>query len=165
MRRRPSSKVDIDVVPYLSIMVIVLKLIGLILVVVVIPIALNPKLIQVLSYRELHQRDRLPEDPIAPAYLDCRRDGVTIEPEGQRVGLEQLAAAGNAVEQLLDRVAANAERQYVILIVRPQSVAVYRQLRKLIRQRPIRVAYDVLDENTVINWNEEARLLNLPPPG
>ena len=51
--RRPYEKIDINVEPFLSIMAIVLKLISLILVVIVMRIAVNPKGKRIIAFAGL----------------------------------------------------------------------------------------------------------------
>ncbi len=164
MRRRAKSKVDVDVVPYLSIMVIVLKLISLILIVVVVPIALNPHMIKSLSFKGLFQGSHNEQEVLSPTYLDCRRDRVIIQPDNVEVTAAELTEPENPVTRMLARVTTESTNEYVIMIIRPQSLPVYRQLRKLERKFSVRIAYDMLDENTAINWRKEAQELNMTLP-
>lgn len=161
MARRPKPKMDIDVVPYLSIMVIVLKLICLILIVMIMPIALNPDALKILSFRDLFQAERDPSHAKMPVYFDCSREGVHVVPGDLRLTAQELLVEGNALDREIARIEQERDKHYVILVVRPKSLAVYRYLRKTLAQRDIEVGYDVLDEKTQINWAEEASLLNI----
>ena len=160
MARRRKAKVDIDVVPYLSIMVIVLKLITLILIVEVIPIALNPERFKILSYEELFTSRKQPVGALkSPTYFDCGPDQVEIIPGRKIVTLREMREPGNPVERTIEALSRNKEREYAILLVRPHSLAVYRHLRKLLgTYSGVEVGYDVLDANKKIDWEaEEAR--------
>ena len=162
MARKPKAKVDIDVVPYLSIMVIVLKLITLILIVMVMPIALNPDLLRVLSYEQLfrgtHEHDAEKKKVKEPVYFDCRQDGVEIIPSHRIVTLAELTSDANPIAKALDKVQENRETAYVILMIRPRSLPLYRHVRKMVTARGnIDVGYDVVDAELKIDWAAQAK--------
>jgi hypothetical protein len=169
---RVKTKIDIDVVPYLSIMVIVLKLICLILIVTVMRVALNPRQLKVLSFQGQYQgadanplKARTHKSVVKlPNYIECAPNTVSIFPGSDTLTLSQLVEPSNAVQQLLDRVQTNAGNEYIIILMRPGSVPVYRHLRKLLAKRDIDVGYDVLDAGSKIDWQREAKALNIQLP-
>lgn len=168
MKRKPKEKVDIDVVPYLSIMVIVLKLICLILIVTVMRIALNPKALKIMSFVGLYQGAATAEtekNPKVPTYFDCFPDGVTVFPGGARASLADLAHdPDNSVVHTLDQLRQNATSEYAVLLVRPRSLMVYRMMRKMIAARNLDVGYDAIDADLKIDWRKEAKDLNIIIP-
>jgi hypothetical protein len=164
MRRKPKAKTDIDVVPYLSIMVIVLKLICLILIVVLMPIALNPKLLSVMSFERLFGGTSKSDTTPQPIYFECRPSEIFVYPGEHTVSIGDIGVPGNAVEKALDRIEKSAGAEYAILIVRPGSVQLYRHLRRMVRQKTINVGYDVLERDSKIDWLAEAKALNLQAP-
>ncbi len=159
MPRKPKAKTDIDVVPYLSIMVIVLKLVTLILIVQVMPIALNPERFKILSFEELFTSRKQPSGPLKePTYFDCGPDQVEIVPGRKIVTIRELQEPGNLVERTVEGLATNATRAYAILLVRPRSLPVYRHVRRVLGSHAgIEVGYDVLDSGQKIDWEAEAR--------
>jgi hypothetical protein len=178
MARKAKEKIDIDVVPYLSIMVIVLKLICLILIVTVMRVALNPRQLKVLSLEGVYQGPTTGLGSVKPGemkkkeavvkepyYLECSRDTISIIPGDVKVGLDQLAQPDNPVEQLVNQVEARSSNQYIIVLMRPNSVRVYRYVRKMLAKREIDVGYDVLDAGSTINWRKDAKALNITLPG
>ena len=161
MPRRPKEKVDIDVVPYLSIMVIVLKLICLILIVTVMRIALNPHGLKVVSFAQLYQ---VAEKKMGsgsamkvPTYVECAFDGLSIFPGYHKIPLSDIGASGGMFDTILSNIAAKSGDEYVILIVRPNSVRTFREVRKMLGHRSIDIGYDVLDSDTKIDWEKEMR--------
>ena len=46
-------------------------------------------------------------------------------------------------------------------MARPDSVKVFRQVRKMISQRPIDVGYDVVDADFKVNWNDAVKRLQV----
>lgn len=162
MPRRPSNKqVDIDVVPYLSIMVIVLKLICLILVVTVMRIALNPHGVKAVSIENVFGMERKAKKNElsvikAPTYMDCGPSGVTIYPGNALVSSGSFSDPTNLLVQTVDRVTANASNEYIIVLVRPGSVRTYRFLRKMLTGRQLDVGYDVFDSGVQIDYKKSA---------
>ena len=169
MPRRPKEKVDIDVVPYLSIMVIVLKLICLILIVTVMRIALNPYGLKVVSFAQLYQ---VAEQKMGsgsamkiPTYVECSFDGLSIFPGHHKVPLSEIGSTGGTFDQILAAISGKANKEYVILIVRPNSVRTFREVRKMLAHRKIDIGYDVLDEDTQIDWEKEMRNAGIEEKG
>ena len=152
-RRKPYEKIDINVEPFLSIMAIVLKLISLILVVIVMRIAVNPKGKRIIAFAGLYSGHNNVTNPKIPSYIDCQQDKLVLYPGEVKVAWEELQQSGNPVEKLLDKVQAHKDDEYVVVMVRPGSVRLYRTVRNLIRKRPIEVGYDAIDADFKVDWN------------
>ena len=170
MARKTKAKIDIDVLPYLSIMLSVLGIICLITVVMVMNIALNPKAIAVVSFKGLYQGfDKSGGAAVTnvmkvPTYLDCSSAGISMFPGETNVMPAELAVPGNAVEITLNKIEENTLKEYVIVLVRPGSLPVYRAVRKLLANRDIEIAYDTLEATATIDWRQEAKELNITLP-
>ena len=76
--RKEYKQIQIDVEPFLSIMAIVLKLISLILVVIVMRIAVNPKAKKIIALSGLWEGSGNVENPKVPSYIDCRADAIVL---------------------------------------------------------------------------------------
>ena len=158
-RRKAYEKIDINVEPFLSIMAIVLKLISLILVVIVMRIAMNPKGKRIIAFAGLYSGHGNITNPKIPSYIDCHPDGVTLysndRPKGTQVTWDDLQRPDNSVNQLLDKVQQHKDDEYVVVMVRPQSVKFYRTVRNLISKNySIDVGYDAIDADFKVDWNE-----------
>ena len=156
MPRRPKEKIDIDVVPYLSIMVIVLKLICLILIVTVMRIALNPFGVKAVSIKGVYGAEHKSEDGKThikmPTYFDCNAQGVTIFPGDITVSVNSLSEPGNGVDAAIRRIGTNATNEYAIVLVRPRGVRAYRYLRHELEKSHIDVGYDVWDADVKVDY-------------
>ncbi len=164
MARKRPTKIDIDVLPYLSIMVITLNLICLILVVTVTRIALNPKALPVMSFSGLFTSESgeiTAKTPKIPAYIDCRPEGLVLYPGAHKLSAEDLMVPSNALERMVNRIDGNSSNEYIVLLVRPQSVDFYRRVRNLISKKNIEVGYDAVDPDFVVNWAEQAKILGI----
>ena len=156
---------EIDVLPYMDSMVIVLNLICLIIIIMIIPIIENSKQVSSLSFEKL-LRSKLVKDAqtLSPVYFDCRSDGVTILPGDITVPVDALIQPGNEVEKVINRIQARADEEYIIMLVRPHSLPVYRYVRKEVMRRNILTGFDVIDLDVVLDWRAEAKKLRLRMP-
>lgn len=165
MPRRPKEKLDIDVVPYLSIMVIVLKLICLILVVTVMRIALNPHGVKAVAIENLYGVERKGQGGVkAPTYFDCGPDGVLMHPGEILVSPSELMTPGNPIARAIDNIKEHATNQYAIVLVRPRSTKEYRVMRKLLTEAKVDVGYDIFDADVKVNFRKSAAASGITLP-
>ena len=153
---------EIDVLPYMDSMVITLNLICLIIIIMIVPIVQNAKQISSLSFEKLiHSKAGRRGQPLVPVYLDCQSTGVTILPGNIVVPQDHLVKPGNEVEKTLNRIQAQSDFEYIILLVRPHSLPVYRYLRKEITRRNILTGFDIVDSDVILDWQSESKKLRL----
>ncbi len=158
-RERTKTKTDLDVTGFLSVMSIVTGLIALILFVIALRIALNPNALKIVSFRLFTSSRATGANLKVPSYVDCQPNGLVLYPGKIRVTWEDLQRPGNPFERMLDKIQQETEKEYIIVMVRPQSVKFYRQVRNLIGKRPIDVGYDAVDAEYVVDWDAAVRAL------
>lgn len=161
MARPKKHDPEIDVLPYMDSMVITLNMVCLIIIIMIVPILQNSKQVNSLSFEKLLREKREGIQPLSPVYLDCRSDGVTILPGDIQVPVEALIQPGNEVEKVLTRVQAQSDTEYVIMLVRPYSLPVYRYVRKEVLRRGILTGFDVVNADASLDWQAEAKKLRL----
>ncbi len=88
-----------------------------------------------------------------PFYIDCHHDGVTLYPGSTNITWEALQLPDNAVEKLLNQIQSNQQTQYVVVMARPDSVKVFRQVRKMVGTHQIDVGYDVVSADFKVDWD------------
>jgi hypothetical protein len=166
--RRPKEKIDIDVVPYLSIMVIVLKLICLILIVTVMRIALNPGGVKAVAIKDIFGVERKSADGKthikAPTYFDCTAQAVIISPGEIKVDLSELMDEGNAVDRTIQKIVGNSSNEYAIVLVRPRAVKTYRYMRRALDVAGVDVGYDVFATDVKVDYKGAARAEGITEP-
>lgn len=95
-----------------------------------------------------------------PWYLEVWRDRMIVHPTEEVIEVVELEEKGNAFEKFLDRVEANRDRQYVVLLVRENAAALARRLKQAVRDRKIDTGMDLLYKTEPImlrNLAEEAK--------
>lgn len=160
-REKTKTKTDLDVIGFLSVMSIVTGLICLILFVIALRIALNPKALKIVSFKLFTSSRASPVNPKVPSYVDCAPEGLTLYPGQIKITWEDLQRPENQLVKMLDKIQANTANEYIIVMVRPQSVKFYRQVRKMVGQRPIDVGYDAIDTEFKIDWDAAAQALGM----
>ncbi len=162
MARPHKHDPEIDVLPYMDSMVIVLNLICLIIIVMIVPIIENAKQVSNMSFEKLiRSKESKRVQTLSPIYFDCKPDGVSILPGDISVTQQDLVKPGNPVEKVLTRIQGRADEEYIILLVRPHSLPVYRYLRKEVLRRGILTGFDIVDADVVLDWRAEAKKLRL----
>lgn len=165
MARPHKHDPEIDVLPYMDSMVIVLNLICLIIIIMIIPIIENSKQVSSLSFEKLLRSKQVKDaQTLSPVYFDCRSDGVTILPGDIAVPVDALIQPGNEVEKVINRIQAHSDTEYIIMLVRPHSLPVYRYVRREVMRRNILTGFDVIDANVILDWKAEAKKLRLRMP-
>lgn len=159
MRRPPKREVQIEMTPFLDSLMIMMSLICLVLIIMIIPVIQNPGQLSVLSFRELEMK--MKSTVPRPFYIDCHPEGAVVVPGDQKVTIEQMMMKGNPVFALLDRVETNRNQECIILLARPDSLPVFRHLRRELERRKITYGSDILASDAVLNWREKMNELNI----
>ncbi|MCO6399637.1 MAG: hypothetical protein J5I99_00220 [Verrucomicrobia bacterium] len=165
MRRPPKREAKIEMTPFLDSLVIMMSLICLVLVVMIMPVIQNPQQYKVLSFSQLVKAmQRKTPAGLQPVYIDCHPDRAVVLPGDISVSVQDILLHGNPIDRLLARIQANADKEYVVLLARPGSFAVFRHLRKELIRRGIVAGSDVLPSNAVLDWKKEIKELNIHLP-
>jgi len=163
MARRAKQGVEMDLSSFMAVLIMTIGCMVVILVSNVIIIISNPDNTSITSIVKtaiwIEGDEEEGKDPFPngnklkePAYIDVRRDRLTIYPGEHIVPVRDLQLEGNAFDKLLDRISTNKANEYVVLLLRPRSVVVSRQLQKTIVQRGIGLGYELFEENREVNY-------------
>jgi hypothetical protein len=145
MRRRiKSSKTELELFPFLSVLACTIgSLILLIIVVSTQSLTVNPQVKIVAKVENGANQGKKPH------YIECREDGVLLHPSKQFVSLSDLEKPGSALSELITQVKANRDREYIIVVLRPKGIEVFQQVRSLIEKEEIDIGYEPIEEG----WN------------
>lgn len=80
-----------------------------------------------------------------PVYVDVEQDRLTIYPEGKVVTVNELETPGNPFELLIQDVSENSKSQYIILILRPRSSKLGKQLRTMVLDQGIDIGQELYE--------------------
>ena len=125
-------------------------------------IALNPHSKKIVALPGLWEGKNNSADMKEPTYLDCFPDKVVIypgTPPNNQATWEELQRPDNIVTKCLNKVQANRTNQYVVIMARPESVKIFRYIRKMVDERPIEKGYDAVEAKYKVDWDEANKAL------
>lgn len=163
MARKANTGVEMDLSSFMAVLIMTIGCMVVILVSNVIIIVSNPDNTRITSIiktaiwnagEDSKESPPFPDGNTSkePAYIDVRRDRLIIYPGENIVPVRDLQLEGNEFENLLDRVSTNIASEYIVLLLRPGSVVVSRQLQKTITQRGIDLGYELFREGREVNY-------------
>lgn len=149
MRRREYKPFHIDVLPSLSIVLIVMKLVVLICMVMTIRIAVSSRIKRAIpvpspSAAQMHLK--------RPTYLDCHPDHIVIYPGAQVLNWPDLQSPDNQLELRLLGLESEGATDYIQIVARPRSQKFFRTVRKIVRDHPgIEFDTDIIPEGMSVD--------------
>lgn len=147
--RRKLQPPQLDLFPFLSILACTIgTLILLVVVLSVSSLGRKGTTIQILA------RETAQNDGRTPRYLECRREGVVIYPQQQRVPQSQLASNTSLLALYLASL--RGDREYILVAVRPDGFACFEQVREQVERAGLAIGYEPFNAD----WK-----LCVPAPG
>ena len=92
-----------------------------------------------------------------PVYVDVQPDLVTICPENRVIPTSRLSVPGNEFEQLMEDIKSVREVRYVVLVLRPGSEILQRQLRQIVQKYPVDVGFEPLEAERPVSYEEMSK--------
>ena len=158
MGKRASKGVEMDLSSFMAVLIMTIGCMVVILVSNVIIIISNPDnttITSIVKTALTEGDDPFPQGNKAkePSYVDVRRDRLIIYPGEHVVPVRDLQLEGNEFEKLLDHVSENIATEYVVLLCRPGSTVVGRQLQKTVVQRGIELGVELFEEGRIVEYD------------
>ena len=92
-----------------------------------------------------------------PIYIDVHRQHLVLYPSEEVVSIRDLERKGNALELLLDELHEKREEEYVVLLARPGTAAVFHRLKKLILDRGVDLGWELYEADRPVDYERAAR--------
>lgn len=151
-----------------SFMCVILMLIGVLMILLisnVVTIISNPENVQISAvvHNAMYDENKGPNDQDTtlvpkfnnkskePTYIDVYRDRLVLYPDESVVPAGQIIQPGNRFEQVLKKVAAKKDREYIILLARPGSASMVRRLRRAIHDKQVDVGFELYEANRPVD--------------
>lgn len=77
-----------------------------------------------------------------PRYVECVHDGLILHPERTPVALADMENDGGPWKSALQAVAQNADRQYVVFLIRPDGLESFNQAKAMADRREVDTGYE-----------------------
>ncbi|PPS44788.1 hypothetical protein [Chroococcidiopsis sp. TS-821] len=136
---RSRRTIEVELFPFLSVLVCVIGSLILLIVVVTAQIASNQRQVTIVAREDGQNQAKVPR------YIECRSDGIIIHPEQSFVSREEINHAHSALQNLLAEVSLNKDKEYLIVAVRPDGIDVFQEVRALVEQQNIDIGFEPID--------------------
>lgn len=140
MRSRSRRAIEVELFPFLSVLVCVIGSLILLIVVVTVQISSNQRQVTIVAREDGQNQAKVPR------YVECRSDGIIIHPEQTFVAKEDINRSNSALQNLLAEVSFNRDKEYLIVAVRPDGIEVFQEVRDLVEQQNIDIGFEPIDE-------------------
>ena len=90
-----------------------------------------------------------------PVYIDVHPGKIIVMAENIEIAESELTVPRNNFERLLEQVAIVRDLRYVLLILRPGSEILQRQLRQIIREYDVDIGFDVWEAGREFSAKEQ----------
>ena len=92
-----------------------------------------------------------------PVYVDVQPDQVIICPENTVIPSSRLTVPGNEFEQLLEDIERVRHVRYAILVLRPGSEKLHRQLRQIVQKYPVDIGFEPWEAGQPVSQEEMSK--------
>jgi hypothetical protein len=86
-----------------------------------------------------------------PRYIECRADGIVLYPSQEFIPKTKLKAPNSGLEKLIKEVKKSGDREYIIVVVRPNGIDLFNQVRDLVENQKISIGYEPIDSSWKLN--------------
>ncbi|MDJ0845225.1 hypothetical protein [Crocosphaera sp.] len=152
MRRRSFAKksLEVELFPFLSILACTIGTLILLIIVLTTQLLKNEREITIIAKQETtgENQGKLPK------YIECREDGVLLHPSQVFVPKADINNRRSPLNQLIREVQKNKDKQYLIVVLRPQGIDVFQQVRDIVEKRGIDIGYEPIDADWKLKIEE-----------
>jgi hypothetical protein len=152
--RRGNGRPAVSLFPFLSILVCLMGVLAFITVAVALLSAANP--IVRLSGTDFKNGSRARRETTKqPVFIECHGDRLVIHPQGREVPLERMEEESSPFLELIDRLALNREREYVIFAVYPDGIRCFGNGRRMAEQREIDLGFEPMLQGWQLRFDSQ----------
>lgn len=137
--KRKVNSITLDLFPFLSILACTIGTLILLIIVMAVQSVDDSSEMVILAEQETGQNQVK-----VPRYLECSSEGVILYPGKQLVQTSDLETSLMLKEMLLN-LQANQDREYLIVVVRPDGIPTFQTLRQQVEMLGIDLGYEPLE--------------------
>lgn len=140
--RKPST--EIELFPFLSVIACTIGTL-ILLIIILSTQALEPQEAVVVAKTDGENRGANNKKNKAPVYIECRQDGFVLHPSKQFAPRADIYDEKSPLRKLIANLKTNKEKQYLIVILRPDGLEMFDKIRGLVQQQGIDIGYEPLE--------------------
>lgn len=139
---RRKQQAEVELFPFLSVLACTIGTL-ILLIIVLTTQALEPQ--EAVIVAKTDEDSKGLNRNKSPIYLEARKDGFILHPSKDFAPRADLYDEQSPLRKTIASLKANKERQYLILILRPDGIEMFDKARELVVQEGIDIGYEPLE--------------------
>ena len=136
------KQTEVELFPFLSVLACTIGTL-ILLIIVLTTQALDPQEAVVVAKAEKDGKGANKNK--TPLYIECRQDGFIIHPSKEFAPRADIYDRESPLRKTIAKLKANKDKQYLIVILRPDGLEMFNKLRELVDKEGIDIGYEPLE--------------------
>ncbi len=136
------KQTEVELFPFLSVLACTIGTL-ILLIIVLTTQALDPQEAVVVAKAEKDGKGANKNK--TPLYIECRQDGFIIHPSKEFAPRADIYDQKSPLRKTIAKLKANKDKQYLIVILRPDGLEMFDKLRELVDKEGIDIGYEPLE--------------------
>lgn len=136
------NRAEIELFPFLSVLACTIGTL-ILLIIVMTTQALEPQEAVVVAKTEKEGKGANKNK--TPIYIECRKDGFVLHPSKEFAPRADVYDEQSPLRKTITQLKANKNKQYLIVILRPDGLEMFDQLRNLVQTEGVDIGYEPLE--------------------
>ena len=141
---------EVELFPFLSVLACTIGTL-ILLIIVLTTQALQPQEAVVVAKVDANSRGANKNK--TPLYIEARQDGFVLHPNKEFAPRADLYDERSPLRKTIANLKANKDKQYLILILRPDGLEMFDKIRELVEQDGIDIGYEPLEYGLELKIN------------
>ena len=133
---------EVELFPFLSVLACTIGTL-ILLIIVLTTQALEPQ--EAVVVAKTDENSRGANQNKSPLYIESRKDGFILHPGKEFAPRADLYDEESPLRKTIANLKANKDKQYLILILRPDGLEMFTKIRELVEQDGIDIGYEPLE--------------------
>ena len=138
-RKRPT---EVELFPFLSVLACTIGTL-ILLIIVLTTQALEPQ--EAVVVAKIDENSKGANKTKTPLYIESREDGFVLHPSKEFAPRADLYDSKSPLRKTIANLKANKDKQYLILILRPDGLEMFEKVRQLVEEEGIDIGYEPLE--------------------
>lgn len=140
LARKKSTEVELF--PFLSVLACTIGTL-ILLIIVMTTQALEPQ--EAVIVAKVDEESKGANKTKTPIYIECRKDGFILHPSKQFAPRADFYDEASPFRKAIADLKANKDKQYLIVILRPDGLEMFNKIRNLVQEEGIDIGYEPLE--------------------
>lgn len=135
---------EIELFPFLSVIACTIGTL-ILLIIILTTQALEPQEAVIVAKTDGDKKAANNTKNKAPVYIECRQDGFILHPSKQFAPRADIYDEKSPLRKMIANLKTNKEKQYLIVILRPDGLEMFDKIRVLVQKQGIDIGYEPLE--------------------